>query len=462
MGKWFKITILVLFSLIPTLGKSQNGEMPGLTLEGIFRGIIGIVFLLVLAFVFSRNKSKIPWKLVFTGLALQILFGVLVLKVEFVKDFYNLLSLFFVKILDFTHEGASFLFGNLVDESQRNTFGYIFAFQVLPTIIFFSALTSGLFYLGILQKVVFGIAWVMSRTMRLSGAESLSTAANIFLGQTEAPLMVKPYISTMTYSEIMCIMTGGTATIAGGVLAAYVGFLGGSDPASQQEFATHLLTASIMNAPAAIIFSKILIPEMEPERINTHLNVSKEKIGVNLIDAISNGTMDGLKMAVGVGSMLIAFIAIIALVNYGLKDMIGASIGINGSISSLTGGQFDGLTLQFVLGQIFRPIAFLIGINWQDSAQIGNLLGQKTILNEFIAYGALAEIPPGVIGVKSKIIATYALCGFANFSSIGIQIAGIGGLAPNQRPNLSRLGLYSLLGGTLSCLLSATIAGALY
>jgi concentrative nucleoside transporter, CNT family len=432
------------------------------SMMGVMHGMGGILVLIGLAFVFSRNRKSINWKLVLTGCLLQISFGLLVMKVPGVRDAFNLASLFFVKILDFTYQGASFVFGSLVDPSKSQTFGFIFAFKVLPTIIFFSALTTGLYYLGVLQKVVWVIAWIMTKTMRLSGAESLSGAANIFLGQTEAPLLVKPYIAGMTFSELMCLMTGGMATIAGGVLAAYVGFLGGDDPVAQQEFATHLLTASIMNAPAAVVMSKILVPETQYELINQDLGINKEKIGSNLIDALSSGTIDGLKLAVNVGAMLIAFIAIIALCNYALEDIIGKLTGVNALIAESTNNKFSGLSLQYIFGSIFRFFAFAIGVEWQDSLIVGSLLGQKTILNEFVAYGSLANLEPGIISHKSIVISTYALCGFANISSIAIQIGGIGALAPNQKSNLSKLGFTALLGASLACMMSAAVAGMLY
>jgi len=426
------------------------------------RGFGGILILLGIAFVFSRGKREINWRLVLTGCVLQIAFGLLVMKVPVVRDVFNFASLFFVKILDFTYQGAYFVFGSLVDPNMSQTFGFIFAFKVLPTIIFFSALTTGLYYLGVLQKVVWVIAWVMTKSMKLSGAESLSAAANIFLGQTEAPLLVKPYIKNMTFSEVMCLMTGGMATIAGGVLAAYVGFLGGDDPVAQQEFAAHLLTASIMNAPAAVVMSKILVPETQFDQINQDLSINKEKIGANLIDALSTGTTDGLKLAVNVGAMLIAFIAIIALCNYVLEDIVGKLGGINDMIYASTDGKFSGLSLQYLLGSVFRFVAFAIGVDWHDSLVVGSLLGQKTILNEFVAYGSLANLAPGTISHKSIVISTYALCGFANISSIAIQIGGIGALAPNQKTNLSILGFTALLGASLACMMSAAIAGMLY
>jgi concentrative nucleoside transporter, CNT family len=424
-----------------------------------FRGLIGISVLLAFAFIFSNSKKNIDWRLVGIGVSLQALFGFLITKVEAVAQVFALLSRAFVKFLSFSADGATFIFGDLA----TNTFGFIFAFQVLPTIIFFSTVSAGLYYLGVLQKVVYGIAWVMSRTMRLSGPESLSAAGNIFLGQTEAPLLVRPFIPTMSKSELMCLMTGGMATIAGGVLAGYVAFLGGDNPAEQTKFAAYLLGASIMNAPAAIVMAKILIPEIDKEAINTNLEVNEENLGVNLIDAMSIGASEGLKLALNVGGMLLAFIAVIAALNYILSGLIGNYTGLNEVIASSTNGQFSGFSLEYILGQIFRVFAWVIGIEWSQTLQVGSLLGQKTVINEFVAYLSLADMKnAGTLSNKSIVIATYALCGFSNFSSIAIQVGGIGSIAPNQQGNISKLGMKALLAATLACLMTATIAGALF
>lgn len=423
------------------------------------RGILGIAILVAIAFLFSGNKKSINWRLVITGIVLQFLAGFLILKVSFVAQIFSTVSEGFVKFLSFSEEGAEFLFGGLVDDSS---FGFIFAFQVLPTIIFFSTVSAGLYYLGILQKIVFGIAWIMARTMQLSGAESLSAAGNIFLGQTEAPLLVKPYISRMTYSELMCLMTGGMATIAGGVLAGYVAFLGGDDPAERTRFAAYLLSASIMNAPAAIVISKILIPETKGEKINSELKLSDENLGVNLIDALSRGASDGLRLAVNVGAMLLAFIAVIAALNFLLKDVLGDLTNLNALVVSSTGGEFEGLSLEYLLGQIFRVFAFIMGVDWQETLEVGSLLGQKTVINEFVAYLSMSEMKAeNIIQGKALVIATYALCGFSNFSSIAIQIGGIGSIAPNQQTNLSKLGLWALLAATIACMMTGTLAGML-
>lgn len=425
------------------------------------RGLLGIIFLLSLAALCSQNRKAIDWKLVSIGLGLQVVFALCVLKVGFVNDFFKFISSFFIAVLGFTKEGSSFLFSGLVTNMEG--FGYIFAVQVLPVIIFFSALTSILYYLGILQKIVYGFAWVMNKTMGLSGAESLAAAANIFIGQTEAPLVIKPYLDKMSRSEIMCLMTGGMATIAGSVFAAYVGFLGGEDKELQTLFATHLLSASIMSAPAAIIIAKILYPETNPNALDRNLVVSKEKLGTNLLEAISNGTTDGLKLAINVGVMLLVFIALMAMVNSFLFDLVGHYTGLNEYIVSFSEGKYEGLRLEYIFGFLFAPIAWILGVPMNDIVAVGQLLGEKTIINEFIAYASLGEMKAsGVLtDPKSIIIATYALCGFANFSSIGIQIGGIGAIAPSQKKTLSELGILSLVGGTIACLLTGVIAGML-
>jgi len=409
-------------------------------------------------FLLSRNRRAIDWKLVITGLTLQIIFALLVLKVDFVANIFDWVSKKIVNFLALSDKGAEFLFGNLV--TDMNTFGYIFAFKVLPTIVFFSAFTSVLYYLGILQKIVWLFAWVMSKTMRLSGAESLAAAANIFIGQTEAPLVVKPYLEKMTQSEILSLMVGGMATIAGGVLAAFIGFLGGDSIPDQIAFTKHLLTASIMSAPAALLIAKMLIPQTEHDKVNTKLDITKDKIGTNILDAISRGTTDGLKLAVNVGAMLLVFTALIAVINGGF-DLLGEATGLNNTIANATNNRYDGLSLQYLLGNIFAPIAWLIGVAYEDMVLIGQLLGEKTIINEFIAYDSLKGMKDAnlIQNSKSIIIATYALCGFANFASIGIQIGGIGVLAPGQRENLAKFGVKALIGGTIAALLTATIAG---
>ena len=386
-----------------------------------------------------------------------MILAILVLKVEFVQKIFEFFGKIFVKTLDFTMEGSKFLLGDMVNVES---FGYVFLFQVLPTIIFFSALTSVLFYLGIIQKVVKILALSLSKLLKISGAESLSVAGNIFLGQTEAPLMIKAYLEKMTKSEILLVMIGGMATVAGGVLAAYIGFLGGEDEVLKLFYAKHLLTASVMAAPGAIVIAKILLPQTDS--VNTDVSVSQDKIGANLLDAIANGTTEGLKLAANVGAMLLVFIAFIAMINFGFEK-VGSISGLNYWISENT-TNYQFLSIEFILGYAFSPIMWIIGVAKQDMALMGQLLGIKLAASEFIGYMQLAELKDisNVVHLqyeKSIIMATYMLCGFANFASIGIQIGGIGSLAPNQRTNLSKFGMIAVLGGTLASLLSATIAG---
>ena len=432
-------------------------QTAGFSFESLLRGILGIFSLLLIAFAFSRNRKQIDWKLVAKGLGIQILFALLILKVPFIQNGFEWISSIFVVILGFTREGNIFLFGDLVE--NIDSFGFIFVFQVLPTILFFSALTSLFFYYGILQKVVYGFAILMKKTLNLSGSESLAAAGNVFLGQTESPLLIKPYIDKMTMSELLCLMAGGMATIAGGVLAAYIGFLGGSDPIQQLFFAKHLLAASVMSAPAAVVAAKILLPETE--KVNKNMKISREQIGTNALEAITIGTTQGLKLAVNVGAMLLVFIAFVAMVNYFLKDFIGDFTGINTWVSSITNGQYDGLTLQFILGYTLAPVTWLMGVCRQDMVLVGQLLGEKTILNEFVAYVSLGDLKASgkFFEEKSIIIATYILCGFANISSIGIQIGGIGALAPKRTKDLSKLGILALIAGTLASLFTAVIVG---
>tara|TARA_B100000768_G_C11257849_1_gene367289 strand:- start:369 stop:1736 length:1368 start_codon:yes stop_codon:yes gene_type:complete len=429
----------------------------GFSFESILRGFIGMVFLVFVAYIFSSNRKAINWKTTLIGLATQLILAILVLKVEFVQKIFEFFGKIFVKTLDFTMEGSKFLLGDMVNVES---FGYVFLFQVLPTIIFFSALTSVLFYLGIIQKVVKILALSLSKLLKISGAESLSVAGNIFLGQTEAPLMIKAYLEKMTKSEILLVMIGGMATVAGGVLAAYIGFLGGEDEVLKLFYAKHLLTASVMAAPGAIVIAKILLPQTDS--VNTDVSVSQDKIGANLLDAIANGTTEGLKLAANVGAMLLVFIAFIAMINFGFEK-VGSISGLNYWISENT-TNYQFLSIEFILGYAFSPIMWIIGVAKQDMALMGQLLGIKLAASEFIGYMQLAELKDisNVVHLqyeKSIIMATYMLCGFANFASIGIQIGGIGSLAPNQRTNLSKFGMIAVLGGTLASLLSATIAG---
>jgi concentrative nucleoside transporter, CNT family len=430
------------------------------------RGLIGIGVLLAIAFLLSGNKKQIDWKLVASGLMLQLFIAICVLKIPIVRDGFDYFGRGVVKFLGFAMNGAQFLFGDLAKNSDavkaNHNLGFLFAFQALPTVIFFSAVTSGLYYLGILQKVVYAFAWVMAKSMRLSGAESLSAAGNIFLGQTEAPLLVKPFIRNMTSSELHCLMTGGMATIAGSVMGAYITFLGGTDAEQLAKFATYLLCASIMNAPAAIVMAKIFLPETSPDKIDRNLTVNREAIGVNIVDALASGAADGLRLALNIAAMLLAFIAIIAALNWILMEGIGSWTGLNEWVRASTGDRFAGFSLEYLFGQVFRLIAFAMGVEWSQSLSVGSLLGQKMVINEFIAYSSLADMKTaGVLTEKSIIISTYALCGFANFSSIAIQIGGIGGMAPQRQADLSRLGMKALLAASLATMMSGTIAGAL-
>ena len=428
----------------------------GFTLEGFLRGLLGISFLILTTYLLSNNKKAINWKTASTGLILQLILAVGVLKISWVKMIFESAGKVFVKILDFTMEGTKFLFGDLV--SVEN-FGNVFIFSILPTVIFFAALTSILFYLGIIQKIVRVMALLLSKLLGVSGPESLSVAGNIFLGQTESPLMIKAYLEKMSKSEILLVMIGGMATVAGGVLAAYIGFLGGEDPELKVYYAKHLLTASVMAAPGAIVISKILYPETE--KIDSNVEVSQDKIGSNFLDAISIGTSEGLKLAANIAAMLLVFIAFIALINYILSGF-GEITNLNAWISDKT--VYSELSLELILGYIFAPVMWLIGVAKEDITLMGQLLGIKLAASEFIGYIQLSDLKDAsnVIHLnyqKSIIIATYMLCGFANFASIGIQIGGIGALEPKQRKNLSKFGFKALIGGTLASLLSATIAG---
>ena len=424
----------------------------------IGRGLLGMIVLIGIGYLFSSNRKAINWKTVGIGLGAQLILALGVLKVPFIKSIFEFIGGIFVLILDFTKAGSTFLLGGMMNAEN---FGFIFMFQVLPTIVFFSALTSLLFYLGVIQFVLKGFAMVFTKLLNISGAESLSVTGNIFLGQTEAPLMIKAYLEKMNKSEMLLVMIGGMATVAGAVMAAYISFLGGDDPLLRLEFAKHLLAASVMAAPGAIVISKILYPQTEP--INTDVNVSYENIGTNVLDAIANGTTEGLKLAANVAAMLLVFIAFIAMINYGLGK-IGEYTYLNNVISDNT--MYEKLSIETILGMIFSPIMWLIGVASDDIMTMGQLLGIKLASSEFVAYAQLAELknPANAVHLvhqKSVIMATYMLCGFANFASIGIQIGGIGSLAPGQRQTLSEFGMKALLGGTIASLFSATIIGAL-
>ena len=460
--KELTITLGSLFFLSPAISNAQPAhfiESQGFTIEGLWRGALGMVAILLIAYLFSSNRRAVNWRTVGIGLLLQLCIAVGILKVNFIQKGFDAVGSIFVLILDFTRAGSQFLLGNLLD---TQSFGYIFVFQVLPTIIFFSALTSLLFYLGVIQIVVKAMAWALSKLLNISGAESLSVTGNIFLGQTEAPLMIKAYLQKMTRSEILLVMIGGMATVAGGVMASYIQYLGGDDPQMRLLFARHLLAASVMAAPGAIVISKILCPQTEQFSNDSH--VSMENVGSNILDAIANGTTDGLKLAANVGAMLLVFVALIAMINY-IFNWIGDLTTLNDVIATNTPYQ-NGLSLEMILGTIFSPVMWLIGIGKEDVMLMGQLLGIKLASSEFVAYtqlGVLKDLTsePHLLYNKSVMIATYMLCGFANFASIGIQIGGIGALAPNQRKTLSEFGLKAVLGGTLASLLSATIAGTI-
>ncbi len=456
----YKFSTTPINSDIITPSKEENSSIvpsQRFSLKSMWRGVLGMITLLFIAFLFSNNRKAINWKTVVIGLTFQLIIAIGVLKVSFVQKGFEAVGKIFVRILDFTRAGSKFLFEGLVVD--MDTFGFIFAFQVLPTIIFFSALTSVLFYLGIIQKVVKAFGWLLSKLLKISGAESLSVAGNIFLGQTEAPLLIKAYLEKMNKSEMLLVMIGGMATVAGAVLAAYIGFLGGDDPVLRLLFAKHLLAASVMAAPGAIVISKILYPQTE--KVNTDVKVSSEKIGSNILDSIANGTTEGLKLAVNVGAMLLVFVAFIAMFN-GILGWIGDLTNLSDWITKHT--PYPSLSLEAILGTVFAPLMWLIGVAKEDMMMMGQLLGIKLAASEFVGYIQLADLKnitnaTHLTYEKSIIMATYMLCGFANFASIGIQIGGIGSLAPGQRKTLSKFGMKALLGGSIASLISATIAG---
>ena len=435
--------------IIPSQGFSSNS---------ILRGVLGMLVLLILSFFLSKNRSAINWRTVGFGLLAQLTLAIGVLKVPAIQSVFEWVGGLFVAVLDFTMAGTKFLFASFVTGEIEDSL-VTFAVSILPTIIFFSALTSVLFYLGIIQKVVKGMAWLLTKALKISGAESLSVAGNIFLGQTESPLMIKAYLEKMTKSEILLVMIGGMATVAGGVLAAYIGFLGGEDEALRIFYAKHLLTASVMAAPGAIVISKMLYPEQE--KIESEIKITHDNIGSNILDAIANGTTEGLKLAVNVGAMLLVFLAFIAMIN-GILGWVGDVTSLNEWVLNNTA--YKSFSLEFILGYLFAPLMWLIGVAKEDMALMGQLLGIKLAASEFVGYIQLAELKD-VANIshlkfeKSIIMATYMLCGFANFASIGIQIGGIGSLAPGQRKTLSEFGMRALIGGTVASLLSATIAG---
>jgi len=449
--------------------EAKNKILPskGFSMNSLWRGVLGMFVLLIISFLFSSNRRAVDWRKVGIGLSIQLIIAIGVLKVNFIQSIFNFIGSIFIEILEYTKAGSEFLFAGMISDMDK--FGYIFAFQVLPTIIFFSALTSLLFYLGVIQWLVKILAKVLSKFLGISGMESLSVAGNIFLGQTEAPLLIKAYLEKMNKSEMLLVMVGGMATVAGAVLAAYIGFLGGGDKALELVFAKHLLAASVMAAPGAIVISKILYPQTQ--KVNTDVTVSQDKIGSNILDAIANGTTEGLKLAVNVGAMLLVFVAVIAMLN-GVLGFFGGFDGVEylgWEITSLNeiianNTLYEGLSIEFILGYAFAPLMWLVGVASEDMTLMGQLLGIKLAASEFIGYIQLAELKnaANVIHLthnKSVIMATYMLCGFANFASIGIQIGGIGSLAPGQRKVLSEFGMKALIGGTIASLMSATIAG---
>ena len=449
--------------------EAKNKILPskGFSMNSLWRGVLGMFVLLIISFLFSANRRAVDWRKVGIGLSIQLIIAIGVLKVNFIQTIFNFIGSIFIEILEYTKAGSEFLFAGMISDMDK--FGYIFAFQVLPTIIFFSALTSLLFYLGVIQWLVKILAKILSRFLGISGMESLSVAGNIFLGQTEAPLLIKAYLEKMNKSEMLLVMVGGMATVAGAVLAAYIGFLGGGDRALELVFAKHLLAASVMAAPGAIVISKILYPQAE--KVNTDVTVSQDKIGSNILDAIANGTTEGLKLAVNVGGMLLVFVAVIAMLN-GVLGFFGGFDGVEylgWEITSLNeiianNTLYEGLSIEFILGYAFAPLMWLVGVASEDMTLMGQLLGIKLAASEFIGYIQLAELKNVANTIhlthnKSVIMATYMLCGFANFASIGIQIGGIGSLAPGQRKVLSEFGMKALIGGTIASLMSATIAG---
>jgi CNT family concentrative nucleoside transporter len=462
--KKLMLIVFVIFTNIHSIDAQQSTSeivsSQGFTIESLLRGLLGMFVLILISYVLSANRKAINWRTVGFGLGAQLILAVGVLKVSFVQIFFEWVGSLFIAVLDFTMEGTKFLFAAF-STGEIEAPLITFAISILPTVIFFSALTSVLFYLGIIQRVVKGLAWLLSKLLQVSGAESLSVAGNIFLGQTESPLMIKAYLEKMNRSEILLVMIGGMATVAGGVLAAYIGFLGGEDEVLRLFYAKHLLTASVMAAPGAIVISKILYPQVET--IDNEIHISQEKIGSNILESIANGTTEGLKLALNIGAMLLVFLAFIAMIN-GILGWVGYLKTLNDWVASNT--SYKSFSLEFILGYAFAPLMWLIGIAKEDVALMGQLLGIKLAASEFVGYIQLADLknPLNLLHLKyekSIIMATYMLCGFANFASIGIQIGGIGSLAPGQRKTLSEFGIKALIGGTIASLLSATIAGAI-
>ena len=430
-----------------------------------FRSILGVIGLLGITYLFSTDRKKINPRVVLGGLGLQVIIAFGVLKIQVIEDLFGWIAELFSVALQVSVDASAFVFGPLANFQKMDEIfagqGFVFAFMALPSILFFSAISSLLYYLGILQLIVRGMAWVMSRIMRLSGAESLAAAANVFVGQTEAPLIVKPYIEKMTRSEMLALMVGGMATIAGSVFAIYMSMLGGSDEESRLMFGKFLLCASAMNAPAALLVAKMLIPETMA--VDQRLQVNRQEIGRNPIDALANGTTEGLKLALNVAAMLISFYAFILLINYFLSFIGSFSFftesNLNENLSLATEGRFNELSLQAIFGFLFAPVAWLIGVSSSEVLEVGQLIGTKLFATEFFAFADLSTLQANGLSERSVYLATFALCGFANFMSIGIQIGGIGALAPGRRTELASLGIKALIGGTTASLLSASIAG---
>ena len=463
MKKLLLIVFVVFTNIQSIVAQESTSEIvssQGFTVNSLLRGLLGMFVLVLISYLLSANRKAINWRTVGFGLGAQIILAIGVLKVPLVQAFFEWVGSLFIAVLDFTMEGTKFLFAAF-STGEIEAPLVTFAISILPTVIFFSALTSVLFYLGIIQRVVKGLAWLLSKLLQVSGAESLSVAGNIFLGQTESPLMIKAYLEKMNRSEILLVMIGGMATVDGGVLAAYIGFLGGEDEVLRLFYAKHLLTASVMAAPGAIVISKILYQQVEA--IDNEIHISQEKIGSNILESIANGTTEGLKLALNIGAMLLVFLAFIAMIN-GILEWVGEFTTLNDWVASNT--SYKVFSLEFILGYAFAPLMWLIGIAKEDIALMGQLLGIKLAESEFVGYIQLADLknPLNLLHLKyekSIIMATYMLCGFANFASIGIQIGGIGSLAPGQRKTLSEFGIKALIGGTIASLLSATIAGAI-
>jgi len=431
-------------------------EIPhGISLNGVLRGLLGVIFIIGICYLFSENRRKISWKVVFTGLLLQVLLGIGVIYIPAFYKAFEFVGRLFIGILDFSKEGSRFIFGDLVNSDKT---GFIFAFQILPVIIFFGALTGVLYYYGIVQRLVQFFAWMLQRLMNLSGAESLATSANMFLGQSESPLLIKSYLNTMSRSEIFLLMVAGMSMLAGSVLGAYIGFLGGNNPEHQLMFAKHLIAASVMAVPASIVIAKILIPQ--DGILDKSIHIDKNQKFNNVLSALSSGTSDGLKLAINVAAMLIVFVAFIALFNF-IALRVGAWTHLNEVIAKATSGKYNILSLQLIFGYIFAPIMWIIGVCSQDIILCGRLLGEKIVLTEFIGYLSLSDLKTAGAFAEQKtiIMATYCLSGFANFASIGIQIACIGSLAPEKRDQVSNLGIKAMLAGTFTSLLSACWIG---